>query len=201
MGFFDEVSKQEGEKQSLEKTEQVVKELFQKYLTDLKRLQRTSAYSSALMEEKEKAFSSFKDYFSSRGFNINPSIFSNVEGFVAIIGDFEAELIYQGSNRFTFTIKGILNEGLNFEDKKANPRNFQGHVSNNEIIMTQNVLEEDKLSIYLKATEDIQKDIADTEELIRQNYKPDLHLYLNNTKIYVKDINEYFNLLNEQLKY
>jgi uncharacterized small protein (DUF1192 family) len=198
MGYFDDVVKKEETKRYISNLENAIKELFQTYISTYKSLERSPNYSKKLLEEKEKAFRDFTEYFQSKNFNVGPSIYSNVQGLTATLGDFKAEFFYQGGE-FQSRINGIEYETLTLEDKKAEKRHFQGHVHNDQITIFGNFSEDEKIDVYSKATEDLQKDIALLKEKIENQYEPEFHYYLNERQKYVNSIKDYLELVNEEL--
>ncbi|EMX0192429.1 hypothetical protein AAFX88_003435 [Bacillus cereus] len=201
MSFFDNVKKQEEEQTEISKLENEITQLCSDYVAAYKSLEHSTSYFKKSSNEKEKVISDFKEYFKSRGFQIEHTNNPSAEIIKAYLNQFTVELEFSHTKEFYLNIPKKEYEHITMIDKNEYEFKFQGNLHSDNVQLFIPVKDHTKKTIYSQQIQNLKEDIDFIKNRTSDFYIPDFHLYLNKRDKYVNSIKEYLELIDEELSH
>ncbi|MFP3512965.1 hypothetical protein SB775_25835 [Peribacillus sp. SIMBA_075] len=199
MGFFDEVSQRENRKTSIASAENLVRTLFQSYKDTYIELTESPSCSRIHNQVKDKGFNDFIKYFTNKGFEVFANNSDDRTGYTAKSGSFKVDFTF-AEGEFHCSIRQYEYERITLIDKSSNERIFQGYADDNDVFIPGSVSDDvNRLKLLEKAAHDIQLDIDNLNKKINEQYEPNFYFELNERQKNVNSINEYLEIVDEEL--
>ncbi|WP_188205931.1 hypothetical protein [Alkalibacillus aidingensis] len=199
MGFFDEVNKNDSLHKELIGFENDLKKRYRKLNKAYEKLHRKPSYSIEKYKKVQQAVDEFTNYFERKGFNLSKSnIFV-----IASLRNRRAELVVTDSLELIIKVYNdeslISTNSLVLDDQHTDTPHFEGTIHNHDIQLFNKYRDLPLHEQYRTAMMDIQRDLEQVYQMIKNNHVPDFQFYDEENEVTYEHVVDLLENLNVEL--